>query len=68
MELDLIGKLGPRPLREFTDGEAELQRFVNTYVESGASSSLLSKITVHLRAISISRSIAGCLVATRRVI
>jgi len=51
IELRLIGKLGSRQVREFANGEAELQRLVNGYVETGASSSLLSKLTLHLRAI-----------------
>lgn len=45
----LIGKLGTRSVRELTD--AELQRFINGYVEIGSSTSLLSKLTTHLRAI-----------------
>lgn len=51
IELHLVGKLGSRLLREFANGEAELQRFINAYVENLASSSLLSKLIVHLRAI-----------------
>lgn len=47
--LHLIGKLGARPVRELTD--AELQRFINGYVENGSSVSLLSKLLAHLRAI-----------------
>jgi len=47
--IHLIGKLGQRPVRELTD--AELQRFINAYVEIGSSASLLSKLTTHLRAI-----------------
>ena len=49
IEYHLIGKLGTRPVREVAD--AELQRFINTYVESGASKSQLSKLTMYLRAI-----------------
>lgn len=49
IEVHLIGKLGARPVREMDD--AELQRFINGYVESDSSSSMLSKLTTHLRAI-----------------
>lgn len=49
IRIHLIGKLGNRPVRELTD--AELQRFINVYVELGSSGSLLSKLTTHLRAI-----------------
>ena len=49
IEYHLIGKLGTRPVREIAD--AELQRFINGYVEAGASSSQLSKLTMYLRAI-----------------
>jgi integrase len=49
IKIHLIGKLGERPVRELTD--AELQRFINAYVEIGSSVSLLSKLTTHLRAI-----------------
>ncbi len=49
IKIHLIGKLGIRPVRELTD--AELQRFINGYVEIGSSVSLLSKLTTHLRAI-----------------
>ena len=49
IELHLIGRLGPRPVRELTD--IELQRLVNGYVENGSSRSLLSKLTLYLRGI-----------------
>jgi len=49
IDVHLIGKLGARPVRELTD--AELQRLVNSYVEKGSSRSLLSKLTMYLRAI-----------------
>jgi integrase len=49
IEVHLIGRLGPRPVRELTD--AELQRLVNEYVEKGSSVSMLGKITMYLRAI-----------------
>jgi integrase len=49
IKIHLIAKLGTRPVRELTD--AELQRFINVYVEIGSSGSLLSKLTTHLRAI-----------------
>jgi integrase len=49
IEVHLIGRLGPRPVRELTD--AELQRLVNEYVEKDASVSQLSKMTMYLRAI-----------------
>jgi integrase len=51
IKIHLIGKLGARPVRELADGAAELQRFINGYVEAGSSVSLLSKLTTHLRAI-----------------
>ncbi len=43
------GELGPRPVAELTD--AELQRFLNQYVEKGSSSSLLSKLVRYTRAV-----------------
>jgi len=49
IQAHLIRKLDARPIRELTD--AELQRLVNGYVEQGSSSSLLSKLTMYLRAI-----------------
>jgi integrase len=49
IEDHLVGKLGGRPVRELND--AELQRFMNCYVEQGASRSLLSKLGLFLRAI-----------------
>jgi integrase len=49
IDLHLIGRLGARPVRELTD--VELQRFVNGYVETGSSRSLLDKLTMYLRAI-----------------
>ncbi len=47
----LIAKLGAWPIREMENADAELQRFINAYVESGASKSQLSKLTMYLRAI-----------------
>jgi integrase len=49
IEIHLIGKLGARPVREL--GDAELQRFINGYVEADASKSQLSKLVLYLRAI-----------------
>ena len=49
IETHLIGRLGIRPVRELSD--AELQRLVNEHVEKGSSVSLLSKMTMYLRAI-----------------
>ena len=49
INIHLIGKIRLRPVRELTD--AELQRFINAYVEKDSSGSLLSKLTTHLRAI-----------------
>lgn len=49
IETHLIEKLGAKPVKELTD--AELQRFVNTYIEQGSSTSLLSKLTMYLRSI-----------------
>jgi integrase len=49
IEDHLIAKLGMRPMREISD--AELQRFVNTYVEHDSSRSLLAKLGLFLRAI-----------------
>jgi len=49
IEPHLIAKLGVRPVRELAD--AELQRFINAYVEMGSSKSQLSKLTMYLRAI-----------------
>jgi integrase len=49
IESHLIGTLGSRPVRELTD--AELQRFINGYVEKGSSVSLLSKLVFFLRRI-----------------
>jgi hypothetical protein len=50
IEIRLIGGvLRERPVRELAD--AELQRFINGYVEKGSSPSLLSKLTMYLRAI-----------------
>lgn len=43
------GALGSRPVTELS--EAELQRFLNQYVEKGSSSSLLSKILRYMRAV-----------------
>jgi len=51
IELHLIGKLGSRPVREMPNADADLQRFINGYVEAGASKSQLSKLTMYLRAI-----------------
>ena len=45
----VAGALGPRPVVELS--EAELQRFLNQYVEKGSSSSLLTKILRYLRAV-----------------
>ncbi len=45
----LISKLGGRPIRELSD--SELQRFVNAYVEQGASRSFLAKLGLFLRAV-----------------
>jgi integrase len=49
IEDHLIGKLGARPVRELS--YAELQRFVNGYVEQGTSRSFLSKLGLFLRAV-----------------
>src|SRR3984885_14924371 len=49
IDTHLIGRLGPRPIRDLSD--AELQRLVNEYVEKDSSKSLLSKLTLYLRAI-----------------
>jgi integrase len=49
IDVHLIGRLGARPVRDLTD--TELQRLVNSYVEKGSSGSLLSKLTMYLRAI-----------------
>ncbi len=49
IEGHLIAKLGGRPVRELSD--SELQRFVNAYVEQGASRSFLGKLGLFLRAI-----------------
>jgi integrase len=49
IDVHLIGRLGARPVRELTD--AELQRLINIYVEKDSSGSLLSKLTMYLRAI-----------------
>ncbi len=49
IETHLIGRLGARPVRELVD--AELQRFINGYVEQHSSASLLSKLIMYLRAI-----------------
>jgi integrase len=43
------GALGSRPVTELS--EAELQRFLNQYVEKGSSSSLLSKILRYMRTV-----------------
>jgi len=51
IELHLIGKLGSRPVREMANADADLQRFINGYVEASASRSQLSKLTMYLRAI-----------------
>lgn len=45
----LISRMGGRPVRELS--EAELQRFVNGYVEKNSSRSLLGKLVMFLRAI-----------------
>jgi integrase len=47
----LITRLGAWPVRDMENADAALQRFVNEYVESGASKSQLSKLTMYLRAI-----------------
>jgi integrase len=49
IETHLIAKLGSLSVRELTHGD--LQRFINKYVADGASRSLLSKLTMYLRAI-----------------
>lgn len=49
IDLHLVGKLGSRPVREL--GDADLQRFINGYVEKNSSMSLLTKLTTHLRSI-----------------
>jgi hypothetical protein len=49
IENHLIGKLGVRPVREL--GDAELQRFINGYVEADSSKSQLSKLVLYLRRI-----------------
>jgi integrase len=45
----IIGKLGTRLVRELSD--SELQRFINGYVEQGASRSFLTKLGLFLRAV-----------------
>ncbi len=45
----VAGALGTRPVVELTD--AELQRYLNQYVEKDASSSLLTKLIRYLRAV-----------------
>ena len=49
IQVHLIDSLGARPVKELTD--SELQHFVNGYVERGSSASVLSKLTMYLRAI-----------------
>src|SRR5262249_6944879 len=49
IEDHLIAKLGARPLRELSD--SELQRFMNGFVEQGASRSFLAKLGLFLRGI-----------------
>ncbi len=49
IETHLIGKLGPRTVAGLNS--LELQAFLNGYVNSGASKSLLNKILLYLRAI-----------------
>jgi hypothetical protein len=49
IEDHLITKLGTRPVRELAD--AELQRFINAYVEQESSRSFLAKLGLFLRAI-----------------
>jgi len=49
IEDHLIAKLGMRPVRELS--EPELQRFINVYIESESSRSLLAKLGLFLRAI-----------------
>ncbi len=49
IQLHLIGGLGGRPVKELS--ESELQHFINRYVEKGSSVSVLSKLTMYLRAI-----------------
>lgn len=44
------GRFGTRPIASLTD-EAELQSFVNEYVNAGASRSLLKGLVLHIRAI-----------------
>jgi integrase len=51
IENHLIGRLGQRPIRELADADAELQRLINEYVDKESSVSLLSKLTLYLRAI-----------------
>jgi integrase len=52
IEVHLIGGgLGARPVRELENAGSELQRFMNGYVENASSRSLLSKLTLYLRAI-----------------
>ena len=49
IQVHLINSLGARPVKELTD--SELQYFINGYVERGSSVSVLSKLTMYLRAI-----------------
>ena len=49
ISVHLIGKLGQRPAASLD--ALELQRFLNGYVASGASKSLLNKMVLYLRAI-----------------
>lgn len=51
IEDHLVGNLGGRSVRDFASGEADLQRFLNGYVEKQSSKSLLSKLVTFLRAV-----------------
>ena len=51
IEDHLVGKLGVRGVRDYANTEADLQRFLNGYVEKQSSRSLLGKLITFLRAI-----------------
>jgi integrase len=51
IEDHLVGSLGSRSVRDFANAEADLQRFLNGYVEKQSSKSLLSKLVTFLRAV-----------------
>jgi integrase len=51
IEDHLVGNLGGRGVRDYANAEADLQRFLNGYVEKQSSRSLLGKLITFLRAI-----------------